>query len=71
MARKLRIQYPGAIYHVINRAEPGREADCKPIERGWCLGPAEFKAKLLDQREDKLDEHHSGQLRHEKHGEGV
>jgi REP-associated tyrosine transposase len=47
------------------RAEPGQEAEWKPIRRGWCLGPAEFKARLLEQMEGKLGEHHSGEMRRE------
>jgi REP-associated tyrosine transposase len=47
------------------RVEPGLEAQWKPLERGWCLGPPEFKAKLLEQMEGKLGEHHSGQMRRE------
>ncbi len=47
------------------RAEAGQEARHKAIERGWCLGPAEFKAWLLEQIEGKLGEHHSGQMRQE------
>src|SRR5260370_998246 len=40
-------------------------AEWKPLRRGWCLGPAEFKAKLLEQMEGKLGEHHSGELKRE------
>ncbi|HEY2953593.1 MAG TPA: hypothetical protein VGK40_13470, partial [Verrucomicrobiae bacterium] len=45
------------------RAERDDEAEWKPIRRGWCLGPAEFKARLLEQIEGKLGDHHSGELR--------
>ena len=37
----------------------------KAIRRGWCLGPAEFKAKRLEQLEGKLGPHHSGELKRE------
>jgi putative transposase len=47
------------------RVEPDLAAQWKPVERGWCLGGAEFKAKLLEQMEGKLGEHHSGQMRRE------
>jgi REP element-mobilizing transposase RayT len=47
------------------RAEADEEAEWKPIGRGWCFGPAEFKARLLEQIEGKLGEHHSGELRQE------
>ena len=47
------------------RAEAGDEAQWKPIRRGWCLGPAQFKARLLEQMEGKLGEHHSGEFKRE------
>ena len=47
------------------RAEGDHEAEWKPIRRGWCLGPAEFKSSLLEQIEGKLGEHHSGEMRRE------
>ena len=47
------------------RAEGDNEAEWKPIRRGWCLGAPEFKARLLEQIEGKLGEHHSGELRRE------
>ena len=42
-----------------------KRAKWKPLRRGWCLGPTEFKAKLLEQMEGKLGEHHSGELKRE------
>jgi len=33
-----------------------QRAEWKPLRRGWCLGSAEFKAKLLEQMEGKLGE---------------
>ena len=36
-----------------------------PIRRGWCLGSEEFRAKLLQQMQPGLGEHHSGRLRQE------
>ena len=47
------------------RAPAADAAEWKPIRRGWCLGPAEFKAKLLEQMDGKLGEHHSGELKRE------
>ena len=47
------------------RTEPGDPAQWEPIRRGWCLGPAEFKAKLLERMQGKLGPHHSGQLKRE------
>ena len=47
------------------RAEGDDEAQWKPIRRGWCFGPAEFKAGLLERIEGKLGEHHSGEMRRE------
>jgi hypothetical protein len=38
------------------------EADAPGV---GALGPAEFKAKLLEQREGKLGEHHLGELKRE------
>ena len=62
MPRKLRIEYPGAMDHVMSRANG---TEWKAIRRGWCLGPAEFKAKRLEQLEGKLGPHHSGELKRE------
>src|SRR3974390_867645 len=47
------------------RAEETDEREWKPLKRGGFLGSEEFKAKLLEQMETKLGEHHSGRLRHE------
>ena len=47
------------------RLESGLEGQWKGLERGWCLGPAEFKAALLERMAGKLGEHHSGRLRRE------
>jgi putative transposase len=33
--------------------------------RGWCLGAPEFKARMLEQTEGQLGEHHFGELRRE------
>src|SRR6266446_3151208 len=46
------------------RLEEPDEREWKPLKRGWFLGSEEFRAKLLEQMEGKLGEHHSGQLRH-------
>ena len=47
------------------RAEETDATEWKTLRRGWCLGSEEFRAKLLEQMEPQLGEHHSGQLRHE------
>jgi len=41
----------------------GRE--WKPLQRGWCLGREEFRAKLLERMERRLGGRHAGRLRHE------
>jgi hypothetical protein len=53
MARKLRVQYPGAIYHVMNR------------ERGWFLGGEKFKQELLEQVNVGPNVSHFGEMVHE------
>jgi hypothetical protein len=117
MPRQLRIQYPGAMYHVMSRGnrraaiflddvdrqdflktlaeacqktswhglqqdspvarqeferrmearrlETGDEQGLKALRRGWCLGSTEFKARMLEQTEGQLGEHHFGELRRE------
>ena len=50
------------------RAEDGDGTEWRPIRRGWCLGTAEFRTKLLEQIEDKLGEHHAGELKRESAG---
>jgi len=47
------------------RLEETDEREWRPLKRGWFLGSEEFRAKLLEQMEGKLGEHHSGRLRHE------
>ena len=49
MPRKLRIEYPGAVYHVTNRGDRREDlaAEFKPMERGWCLGGENFRDELL------------------------
>ena len=42
-----------------------KRAEWKALRRGWCLGPTEFKAKLLAQMEGKLGVNHSGELKRE------
>jgi hypothetical protein len=42
------------------RWEETDEHECKPLKRGWVLGSEEFRAKLLEEIEGKLGEHHSG-----------
>jgi hypothetical protein len=40
-------------------------AEWEPLRRGWCLGPAAFKAQLLARMDGKLGEHHAGALKRE------
>jgi putative transposase len=47
------------------RAEKGDGSEWKGIRRGWCLGGPDFKARLLEQMEGKLGEHHAGELKRE------
>src|SRR6266478_6190003 len=47
------------------RLEETDEREWRPLKRAWFLGSEEFRAKLLEQMEGKLGEHHSGRLRHE------
>lgn len=47
------------------RAAAGDPAEWQTMRRGWCLGPAQFKANLLERLEGKLGEHHAGELKRE------
>jgi len=47
------------------RAAESDEEEWRAIRRGWCLGPAEFKAGLLEQMAGRLGEHHAGELKRE------
>ncbi len=47
------------------RLEETDEAALKVFRRGWCLGSLEFREQMLKEIEDKLGEHHSGELRRE------
>jgi putative transposase len=47
------------------RTEETDGEEFKAIRRGWCFGPAEFKARLLERMEGKLGDHHSGELKRE------
>jgi putative transposase len=47
------------------RAAGGDPAEWQAIRRGWCLGPPQFKADLLERMEGKLGEHHAGELKRE------
>lgn len=44
------------------RAEESGE-EVEELRRGWCLGSAEFRARMLERMEGKLGEHHSGETR--------
>ena len=47
------------------RAAESDEAEWRAIRRGWRLGPAEFKASLLERMAGKLGAHHAGELKRE------
>jgi len=47
------------------RAAENDEPEWRTIRRGWCLGPAEFKAGLLERMTGKLGDHHAGELKRE------
>ena len=47
------------------RQAAGGAGEWKALRRGWCLGSEAFKARLLEQMEGRLGNHHSGALRHE------
>jgi REP element-mobilizing transposase RayT len=47
------------------RATKDDPAERPAVRRGWCLGPAEFKADLLRRLEGKLGEHHAGEMKRE------
>lgn len=47
------------------RREKNEAGQWEPLRRGWVLGSAEFRAKLLEQLAPHLGEHHSGKLRQE------
>jgi len=48
------------------RTAADNPTDRQAIRRGWCLGPASFKAELLERMEGKLGEHHAGELKRER-----
>ena len=62
MPRKLRVQYPGAMYHVMSRGDQ-REDSLFVTGREWCLGSEAFRDEQLAWMEDRLGEHHAGELR--------
>jgi len=41
------------------------EQGLKALRRGWCLGSDDFRRQMLEKIEDKLGDHHSGELRRE------
>jgi putative transposase len=47
------------------RLEESDEENLKELRRGWCVGGEKFKNQMLEKMEDKLGEHHSGELRRE------
>ncbi len=55
MARKLRIQYPGAIYH------EDWEPEFLALERAWCFGGEAFRQDLLAQVHEVPGPSHFGE----------
>ncbi len=47
------------------RLEPGEEEALKVFRRGWYVGSEAFRQEQLARMEDKLGEHHAGELRRE------
>ena len=61
MARRLRVKYAGALYHVMNRGDrrgPAEPQTLKAIRRGWCLGRDAFREEFLEPMSHRLGEHH-------------
>jgi hypothetical protein len=80
MPRAMRVEYPGAIYHVMDRGDRQEDVfvddvdrqdllktleELKPLRRGWCLGSEHFRQEMLERMDGKLGESHSGQLHRE------
>lgn len=55
------------------RAQEGKDADWRAVERGWCVGSKEFKAELLQQMRERRADHYGSELREadEEHAEGL
>mgnify|MGYP001571865404 CR=1 FL=1 len=47
------------------RLEPGDEETLKAFRGGWCVGSETFRQEQLARMEDKLGQHHAGELRRE------
>lgn len=79
MARKLRVEDPGAIYPVMNRGDRraqfermmeerrrrDKPGEWKAVRPGWCFGEETFRSELLEQMSAKLGAHHGGRERFE------
>jgi hypothetical protein len=65
MPRQVRIQYRGAMYHVMSRGNRRQEIylDDKALRRGWWLGSEEFKEQKLEDLNGQVGQHHFGQMR--------
>ena len=44
--------------------KPDEEA-LGPLRRGWCLGSETFRQQMLERMEDRMGDHHSGEVRRE------
>ena len=47
----------------VRRLEEMDEEASEAFRRGWCIGSERFRKEMLEKMEDKLGEHHSGELR--------
>jgi len=47
------------------RRSEAEDAEWEPLKLGWCIGSEEFKREMLEKMEERLGEHHSGELRRE------
>ena len=56
MPRKLRLEYPGAMYHV-------NEVALEEFRQAWSIGGEAFRRECLEQMEGKLGENHPGQAK--------
>lgn len=63
MPRQLRIEYPGASYHIREVRRLEEAASLQGLRRGLCLGSAEFRERMLELLEPGLGAHHSGEQR--------
>ena len=74
MPRTIRVEYPGAIYHVMDQGDRREDIFVNDVDRhdflqtrrDWCLGSEAFKAQMIELMDGKLGESHSGALHRER-----